>query len=100
MGEIAGMRRTFVKAAMDAPFLTREDEHALAVRWKDLRDEDALHQLATAHMRLVIAIAARFRTSTTTASTGPDPAARQSCATASSRWASRPSSVSRAPSFA
>lgn len=61
MGEIAGMRRTFVKAAMDAPFLTREDEHALAVRWKDLRDEDALHQLAAAHMRLVIAIAARFR---------------------------------------
>jgi RNA polymerase sigma-32 factor len=61
MGEIAGMRRTFVKAAMDAPFLTRENEHALAVRWKDLRDEDALHQLAAAHMRLVIAIAARFR---------------------------------------
>jgi RNA polymerase sigma-32 factor len=61
MGDIAGVRRTFVKAAMDAPFLTREDEHALAVRWKDNRDEDALHRLAAAHMRLVIAIAARFR---------------------------------------
>lgn len=61
MGEIAGVRRKFVKAAMDAPFLTRDDEHALAVRWKDQRDEDALHQLAAAHMRLVIAIAARFR---------------------------------------
>ncbi|MHB2169472.1 RNA polymerase factor sigma-32 [Alsobacter sp. R-9] len=61
MGEIAGVRRTFVKAAMDAPFLTREDEHALAVRWKDEGDEDALHRLAAAHMRLVIAIAARFR---------------------------------------
>jgi RNA polymerase sigma-32 factor len=61
MGDIAGVRRTFVKAAMDAPFLTREDEHALAVRWKDNGDEDALHRLAAAHMRLVIAIAARFR---------------------------------------
>jgi RNA polymerase sigma-32 factor len=61
MGEIAGLRRTFVKAAMDAPFLTRENEHELAVRWKENRDEDALHQLAAAHMRLVIAIAARFR---------------------------------------
>ena len=61
MGEIAGVRRTFVKAAMDAPFLTRENEHELAVRWKDQHDEDALHQLAAAHMRLVIAIAARFR---------------------------------------
>ncbi len=61
MGDIAGVRRTFVKAAMDAPFLTRDDEHALAVRWKDQGDEQALHKLAAAHMRLVIAIAARFR---------------------------------------
>src|SRR5690349_24297822 len=61
MAEIAGVGRKFVKAAMDAPFLTRENEHALAVRWKDAHDEDALHQLASAHMRLVIAIAARFR---------------------------------------
>jgi RNA polymerase sigma-32 factor len=61
MGDMAGVRRKFVKAAMDAPFLTREQEHALAVRWRDERDDDCLHQLATAHMRLVIAIAARFR---------------------------------------
>jgi RNA polymerase sigma-32 factor len=61
MGEVAGMRRTFVKAAMDAPFLTREAEHELAVQWKEKRDQVALHKLASAHMRLVIAIAARFR---------------------------------------
>src|SRR4051794_33709249 len=61
MAEIAGVGRKFVKAAMDAPFLTRENEHALAVRWKDAHDEDALHQLASAHMRLVIALATRFR---------------------------------------
>jgi RNA polymerase sigma-32 factor len=53
--------RTFVKAAMNAPYLTREQEHALAVKWKDNKDTSALHRLAQAHMRLVIAIAARFR---------------------------------------
>src|SRR6478672_93525 len=61
MAQVNGVRRQFVKAAMDAPFLTRENEHELAVRWKEQHDEDALHQLAAAHMRLVIAIAARFR---------------------------------------
>jgi RNA polymerase sigma-32 factor len=61
MGEIAGVRRKFVKAAMDAPFLTREDEHELAMRWRHQGDEEALHRLAAAHMRLVIALAARFR---------------------------------------
>ena len=61
MGEISGVRRRFVRAAMNAPFLEREEERALAVRWKDNRDESALHQLTAAHMRLVIALAARFR---------------------------------------
>jgi RNA polymerase sigma-32 factor len=46
---------------MNAPFLTREEEHELAVNWKVNGDESALHQLAAAHMRLVIALAARFR---------------------------------------
>jgi len=46
---------------MEAPFLQREEEHALAIRWKEQRDQQALHRLAGAHMRLVIAIAARFR---------------------------------------
>jgi RNA polymerase sigma-32 factor len=54
-------RHQFVKAAMNAPFLTREAEHELAVSWKRSGDEAALHQLTTAHMRLVIAIAGRFR---------------------------------------
>jgi RNA polymerase sigma-32 factor len=50
-----------VRAAMKAPYLEREEEHSLAVRWKDERDQEALHKLTSAHMRLVIAIAARFR---------------------------------------
>jgi RNA polymerase sigma-32 factor len=61
MSYVEGARRGFVKAAMDAPFLTRDEEHLLAVRWKEERFEPAMHRLAGAHMRLVIAIAARFR---------------------------------------
>ena len=61
MAQLAGVRRQLVKAAMAAPFLEREEERALAVLWRDNRDERALHRLAHAHMRLVIALAARFR---------------------------------------
>lgn len=49
------------RRARTAPFLEREEEIALAKRWKDQRDETALHTLTLAHMRLVMAIAARFR---------------------------------------
>ena len=55
-------RRQFVRKAMQAPYLSREEEHALAVRWRDQNDRAALDRLALAHMRLVIALAARFRT--------------------------------------
>jgi RNA polymerase sigma-32 factor len=61
MGESAGVRRHFMRAAMEAPFLGREEEHDLAVRWKEAGDELALHRLIAAHMRLVIALANRFR---------------------------------------
>jgi RNA polymerase sigma-32 factor len=56
----AGEQR-FVKSAMSRPLLSREDESDLARRWKDDRDEAALHVLTEAHMRLVIAVAAKFR---------------------------------------
>jgi RNA polymerase sigma-32 factor len=46
---------------MRAPYLERDEEHDLAVRWRDERDQTALHRLTSAHMRLVVAIAARFR---------------------------------------
>ena len=61
MLQMAGVRRQFVKAAMAAKFLERDEERALAVSWKENGDEGALHELAAAHMRLVIALAARFR---------------------------------------
>ncbi len=53
-------RRRFVKAAMAAPYLEREEERQLAVRWKDQQDHAALHRLTASHMRLVIALASRF----------------------------------------
>lgn len=54
-------RNALVKAAMKAPYLARDEEHELAVRWKEKRDQEALHVMTMAHMRLVIAMAAKFR---------------------------------------
>ena len=61
MAQLIGVGQHLIKAAMAAPFLERDDEHDLAVRWKDDHDEHALHELAEAHMRLVIALAVKFR---------------------------------------
>ena len=54
-------RRVMIRAAMKAPYLERAEEHELALRWKDHRDQQALHRITTAHMRLVISMAAKFR---------------------------------------
>jgi len=56
-----GLHRQYVRAAMEAPYLTREEESALASRWRTNRDQAALDRIIRAHMRLVMAIAARFR---------------------------------------
>lgn len=53
--------RQMMRTAMAAPYLEREQEHDLAVRWKDNKDQDALHQITMAHMRLVISMASKFR---------------------------------------
>src|SRR5690606_13844454 len=50
-----------VRAAMRAPYLERDEEHRLALRWKESRDQNALHRITLAHMRLVISMASRFR---------------------------------------
>jgi RNA polymerase sigma-32 factor len=54
-------KTTLIRAAMKAPYLAREEEHELAVRWKSDNDQAALHRMTMAHMRLVIAMAAKFR---------------------------------------
>ncbi len=53
--------RLFIRAAMSAPYLEREEEHELALRWKERADQQALHRIAVSHMRLVVAMATRFR---------------------------------------
>lgn len=61
MAYLPGVSRDIVRAATAAPFLAREEERKLAHAWKDGHDQVALHQLTAAHMRLVLALAARFR---------------------------------------
>jgi len=53
--------RRMMRAAMKAPYLARDEELHLAMRWKENRDQAALHAIATAHMRLVISMSMRFR---------------------------------------
>ena len=57
--EVTG--RTIIRAAMKAPYLDRDEEHELAIRWRERRDQQALHRITTAHMRLVISMAGKFR---------------------------------------
>ncbi len=53
--------QSYVRSAMRAPLLEAHDERELARRWRDEGDERALHKLITAYLRLVVAMAARFR---------------------------------------
>lgn len=54
-------RRSLIQQAMSAPYLERDEEHELALRWKADQDQQALHRITVAHMRLVISMATRFR---------------------------------------
>ncbi|MBV6633314.1 MAG: RNA polymerase factor sigma-32 [Alphaproteobacteria bacterium] len=51
----------YIKASMNEPLLSREHEQDLAKRWRDNRDEDALHELVRSYTRLVVATASKFR---------------------------------------
>ena len=52
--------RRFIKQAMKLPMLEPEHEQVLARKWKDQQDENALHELTSAHLRLVVSIASKF----------------------------------------
>ena len=49
------------RRAMQAELLDAETELRLAYAWRDQRDEQALHRLVTAYMRLAISMAAKFK---------------------------------------
>ena len=59
--EIQKANQRFVKSAMKLPLLALEDEQELARRWVEERDEKALHTLTSAHMRLVVSMASKFK---------------------------------------
>ncbi|MCA0026059.1 MULTISPECIES: RNA polymerase factor sigma-32 [unclassified Mesorhizobium] len=59
MEDTAG--RIMVRAAMRAPYLERDEELRLALRWKKDNDQNALHSITVAHMRLVISMGSKFR---------------------------------------
>ena len=52
---------TIARQAMAAELLDAETEIALARAWRDEGDEQALHRLVTAYMRLAISMAAKYR---------------------------------------
>lgn len=53
--------QTMSRQAMRAELLDAETELRLAYAWRDHRDEQALHRLVTAYMRLAISMASKFR---------------------------------------
>jgi RNA polymerase sigma-32 factor len=62
--ETSDLRRgaqRYMRSAMRAPLLAADHERELAQRWRDEDDEDALHELITSYLRLVVAMASRFR---------------------------------------
>ena len=52
--------KNFRNTLMRNKLLTAEEEYELAVRWRDDKDEYALHDLVQAYMRLAISIAMKF----------------------------------------
>lgn len=61
MGVTGFSDQTLSRTAMKAELLDAETELALAYAWRDDRDEQALHRLITAYMRLAISMASKFK---------------------------------------
>ena len=59
--ETLAANRKYIQGAMKVPLLSPEKELDLATRWREKGDETALHELTTAHLRLVISMATKFR---------------------------------------
>lgn len=59
--EAVRAERSFIRYSMGQPLLSRERERELAIAWREEGDSEALHLLTHSYLRLVIAIAAKFR---------------------------------------
>ncbi len=53
--------QAFVQKLNRYPLLRPEEEHDLAVRWRDFNDIDARNRILAAHLRLVVKIALEFQ---------------------------------------
>ncbi len=61
MQEFQDSTRRYIRNTMAKEMLDAETEHALALAWRDDRDEAALHRLIAAYGRLAVSMAGRFR---------------------------------------
>ena len=59
-GEEAGLRR-YLAEVRQMPYLEAEEEHLLAVQWRDHKDRTAAAKLVTSHLRLVARLALGYR---------------------------------------
>jgi len=60
-GRLDQAETRFIRNCMRAPYLDRAREQALALAWRDQRDQGAFGELVLAHLRLVVAGALRLR---------------------------------------
>lgn len=51
----------YIKKSMERPLLGKDEELELAKKWRDDKDERALHKLINAYSRLAISMASRFK---------------------------------------
>lgn len=51
----------YIRKAMKQPMLERDHEYELALKWRDNKDEKALHELINSYTRLVVAVASKFK---------------------------------------
>jgi len=61
MAQYDSLANPLPKTAMKAELLDAETELKLAYAWRDHRDEQALHRLIMAYMRLAISMAGKFK---------------------------------------
>lgn len=50
-----------IKDSLNAPYLDKDEELALVIKWREQQDDAALHEIIRSHMRLVISVSSRFK---------------------------------------
>lgn len=55
-----GSMDAYISAAFQLPMLTKENEHDMAVRWRESQDLDAAQGLIMSHLRFVVRIARQY----------------------------------------